>query len=153
MGVNSLPKTVTRQRRDCDMNPGPSAPCSRGLAIVSYLTDDGPVYHAPSVHLLTRFDDRYAVAKFSADPELRKKFHKKVGLPLFLEISKFVYNTKHSVGLVEGSSLSRNQLDSFSRFDRTPTWDGQTQTHSHSWYPRAELFVRWVNPCVGLGPL
>ena len=26
MGVNSLPKTVTRQRRDCDLNPGPSAP-------------------------------------------------------------------------------------------------------------------------------
>jgi len=26
MGVNSLPKTVTQQRRDCDLNPGPSAP-------------------------------------------------------------------------------------------------------------------------------
>ena len=26
MVVNSLPKTVTRQRRDCDLNPGPSAP-------------------------------------------------------------------------------------------------------------------------------
>ena len=26
MGVNSLPKTVTRQCRDCDLNPGPSAP-------------------------------------------------------------------------------------------------------------------------------
>jgi len=26
MGVNSLPKTVTRQRRDCDLNPDPSAP-------------------------------------------------------------------------------------------------------------------------------
>ena len=25
MGVNSLPKTVTRQRRDYDLNPGPSA--------------------------------------------------------------------------------------------------------------------------------
>jgi len=24
MGVNSLPDTVTRQRRDCDLNPGPS---------------------------------------------------------------------------------------------------------------------------------
>ena len=24
--MNSLPKTVTRQRRDCDLNPGPSAP-------------------------------------------------------------------------------------------------------------------------------
>jgi len=26
MAVNSLPKTVTRQRRDCDLNPGPSSP-------------------------------------------------------------------------------------------------------------------------------
>ena len=24
--MNSVPKTVTRQRRDCDLNPGPSAP-------------------------------------------------------------------------------------------------------------------------------
>jgi len=26
MGVNSLSKTVTRQRRGCDLNPGPYAP-------------------------------------------------------------------------------------------------------------------------------
>ena len=26
MGVRSLPKTVTRQRRGCDLNPVPSAP-------------------------------------------------------------------------------------------------------------------------------
>ena len=31
LGVNSLPKTVTRQRRDCDLNPGPSAPESSML--------------------------------------------------------------------------------------------------------------------------
>jgi len=31
MGVNSLPKTVTRQRRDCDLNPGPTAPVSGTL--------------------------------------------------------------------------------------------------------------------------
>jgi len=31
MGVNSLPKTVTRQRRGCDLNPGPSAPDSSTL--------------------------------------------------------------------------------------------------------------------------
>jgi len=31
MGVNSLPKTVSRQRRDCDLNPGPSAPESSTL--------------------------------------------------------------------------------------------------------------------------
>jgi len=31
MGVNSLPKTVTRQRRSCDLNPGPSASESSSL--------------------------------------------------------------------------------------------------------------------------
>ena len=31
MGVNSLPETVTRQRRDCDVSPGPSAPESSTL--------------------------------------------------------------------------------------------------------------------------
>ena len=31
MGVNSLPKTVNRQRRGCDLNPGPSAPESSTL--------------------------------------------------------------------------------------------------------------------------
>jgi len=31
MSVNSLPKTVTRQRRDCDLNLGPSAPESSTL--------------------------------------------------------------------------------------------------------------------------
>jgi len=29
MGVSSLPETVTRQRRDCDLNPGPSALTTR----------------------------------------------------------------------------------------------------------------------------
>jgi len=31
MGVNSLPKTVTRKRRGCDLNPGPSVPESSTL--------------------------------------------------------------------------------------------------------------------------
>ena len=29
--MNSLPKTVTRPRRDCELNPGPSAPESSAL--------------------------------------------------------------------------------------------------------------------------
>ena len=29
--MNSLPKTVTRQRRGCDLSPGPCAPESRAL--------------------------------------------------------------------------------------------------------------------------
>ena len=31
MGANSLPETATRQRRDCDLNPGPSEPESSTL--------------------------------------------------------------------------------------------------------------------------
>ena len=31
MGVHSLPKTVTRQRRGCGLNPGPTAPASSSL--------------------------------------------------------------------------------------------------------------------------
>ena len=45
MGVNSLPKTVTRQRRDCDLNAGPSAPES------STLTNRLPSYPTDNVHL------------------------------------------------------------------------------------------------------
>jgi len=42
MGVNSLPKTVTRHRRDCDLNPGPSVPESSTLTtrLPSHLCDD-----------------------------------------------------------------------------------------------------------------
>jgi len=43
MGVNSLPKTVSRQRHDCDLNPGPSAPESSTLTtrLPSYLLTGG----------------------------------------------------------------------------------------------------------------
>jgi len=41
MGVNSLPKTVTRQRRDCDLNPGPSAPESSTLTTRLYRATPG----------------------------------------------------------------------------------------------------------------
>jgi len=42
MGVNSLPKTVTRQRRGCDLNPGTTAPES------STLTTRLPSHHLPT---------------------------------------------------------------------------------------------------------
>jgi len=40
---------------------------------------------------MTRFDDRYAVAKFTSSPEFRKKFQREV--PLFLEVSNFPSDT------------------------------------------------------------
>jgi len=36
MGVSSLPNTVTRQRRGCDLNPGPTAPESSTLKPLGY---------------------------------------------------------------------------------------------------------------------
>ena len=33
MDVNSLPKTVMRQRQECDFNPGPSVPESSMLPL------------------------------------------------------------------------------------------------------------------------
>jgi len=45
MGVNSLPKTVTRQRRDCDLNPGPSAPESSTLT--TRLPSHPSIYEVP----------------------------------------------------------------------------------------------------------
>jgi len=43
MGVNSLPKTVIRQRRDCDLNPRPSVPESSTLT--TRLTSHPYVYY------------------------------------------------------------------------------------------------------------
>jgi len=53
MGVSSLPKTVTRQRRGRDLNPGPSAPES------STLTTRLPSHPADRpIHRLAERDSR-----------------------------------------------------------------------------------------------
>jgi len=51
MGVNSLPKTVTRQRRGCNSNPGPSARESstlttRLLLLLLVTTNNYPYYNS-----------------------------------------------------------------------------------------------------------
>ena len=48
MSVNSLPKTVTRQCRGCDLNPGPSAPESSTLTTTAA---EPPVAQAKTEHL------------------------------------------------------------------------------------------------------
>jgi len=50
MGVNSLPKTITRQRHDCNLNPGPSAPES------STLTTRLPNLTSPVGNIKLRYD-------------------------------------------------------------------------------------------------
>ena len=54
MGVNSLPKTVSGQRRDCDLNPGPSAPESSTLTNRLPSHPYAPVYWLPLLLLLLR---------------------------------------------------------------------------------------------------
>jgi len=54
MGVNSLPKTVTQQRRGCDLNPGPSAPESSMLRYMGPLLSNKPNSNVCSLH-----DKRY----------------------------------------------------------------------------------------------
>ena len=41
--MNSLPKTVTRQRRGCDLNPGPTAPESNTLTTHLLNFADNPI--------------------------------------------------------------------------------------------------------------
>jgi len=45
MGVKSLPKTVTRQRHSCDLNPGPSA--SESSTLTTRLTSHPCHNHEP----------------------------------------------------------------------------------------------------------
>ena len=47
MGVSSLPKTVTRQCRDCDLNPGSSAPESSTLT--TRLPSHPQLWHVPKI--------------------------------------------------------------------------------------------------------
>ena len=54
MGVNSLPKTVIRQRRNCDLNPGPSAPESSTLTSRLYCMRDSGVQWRTDGHRETR---------------------------------------------------------------------------------------------------
>ena len=56
MGVNSLPKTVIRQRRDCGLNPGPGAPEPSTLTTRLY----------KYFYLLIYVDDRLVVDVFVA---------------------------------------------------------------------------------------
>jgi len=48
MGVDSLPKTVTRQHRSCHLNPGPSAPESSTLTT---RLPSHPVYYMNNVNI------------------------------------------------------------------------------------------------------
>ena len=58
--------------------------------------------------------------RFFLSPEFRTKFQREV--PLFLEITEFPFNTVGGSWWKE-AHMQKKQLDSFNRFDRTPTCD------------------------------
>jgi len=71
---------------------------------------------------ITGFDDRYAVAKFS-----RSGVWDKVPEGSTLIFGDVRISFQHSVRQVERKLPCQNQLDSFSRFDRTPTCNTQAR--------------------------
>jgi len=79
MGVNSLPKTVTRQRRDCDLKPGPSAPeFSTLTARLPYLIPSHPVF-ATGRHFFAGHRGKLAVLPQTSLLNLRGKGKKNSG--------------------------------------------------------------------------
>ena len=60
--MNSLPKTVTRQRRDCDLNPGPSAPESSTLTT-----------RLPSHPVYSVLYDKLLLTRYNHDDDCGKK--------------------------------------------------------------------------------
>jgi len=86
--VNSLPKTVTRQRHDCDLNPGPSAPKSANhstteppMRALSY--DINP---SPSDAPFTSRDQRHSAAATAVNgfsPRLMYSVSQLISLPRF----------------------------------------------------------------------
>ena len=58
--MNSLPKTVTRQRRDCDLNPGSSAPESSMLT-ARLPSHPDLQYISNSIFVFSKFNTRLCV--------------------------------------------------------------------------------------------
>jgi len=75
MGVNSLPKTVTRQRRGCDLNPDPSAPES------SMLTTRLPSHpYKPGLHKAIRYQIRSTHRDASATQSIQQLYDSDLSL-------------------------------------------------------------------------
>ena len=90
---------------------------------MTYLTDDGLVYHALSVRLsraklITCLDDRYAKANFSKSGVWDKVTHGYTLISVDTRIS-----LEYSVGLVERSRHGKKQIDLSIHFDITLTCD------------------------------
>jgi len=82
MGVNSLSKTVTRQRRDCNLNPGRSAPESSTLTTrlpshpprSQYTVEESLIVHLfPAATTGTRVRNARAPGARSASCEIARR--------------------------------------------------------------------------------
>ena len=80
------------------------------------LADNGSVCRTK---LAVRCDDRCIVSKLSTVQSLKQGSK----VPLFWRNSN---SLQRSVGQIEESPAAKNQLDPLIRFDRTPTYDRQT---------------------------
>ena len=89
--MNSLPKTVTRQRRGCDLNPGPSAPESGTLTtrLPCLGLTKGDVrcenWRRSSVEVGSTCDGRRAAAQIFSKSRACEMFHREISPPIFGE--------------------------------------------------------------------
>ena len=83
MGVNSLPKTVTRQRRDCDLNRGPSAPESS--TVTTQLYTASPIYVCMCVYYMRLCSGvLYGIAPPLPSPVRSAKIHVNKSRPTYV---------------------------------------------------------------------
>ena len=99
----------------------------------TWLTDDGPVYHALSVHLSrAKLTTRFVVTNFFS---LGKSSGGK-----YPNISSYMNFLTTQCRTGRTKPPCQNQINSFIRFDRSLTCDRQTdtdrRTEGHSYYPR-----------------
>ena len=135
MGANSLPKTVTRQRRDCDLNPGPSAPESSTLKAKFHYTDPTRTRHGPDTDKVRarcrvrakfyytdphgpngvspqkspcgsgRVRVRVRVVEFSSSPTMCADFVRVGSGPCWVRVVEFSYNHSATEPSLDQSSI------------------------------------------------
>jgi len=102
MGVNSLPETVTRQRRDCDSNPCSSEPESGTLTtrLPSHLSEVTFCYNiCPHVYLGGLFGSFSAEDLSVTQPHLRHALISRCGVECDDAVAVSEYDDATEAGL------------------------------------------------------
>ena len=103
MGVNSLPMTVTRQRRGCDFNPGPSAPEKNHSAIeppLPLLPSLVVAYRALYVHFRLQTEHRDRKCADTIDTVLVPC----MGRPFPMLKYKYIFQIKYTEAILSNST-------------------------------------------------